>query len=707
MAVSKMSLPKMNACHAFCAVVTALIIALTFCSLAFLSIGSAYAASSFAYDGDDVAFIAADGSQLDSYSRQDGTSVQYQYQGDSIAVDYVTSAVRDERGFYFNADIADDEEVWNEGLFIQRDKNGRIAYEFDSSYAGKAWPIVPYNAQDSSAGTETQYYLAIPPLEKIPGYLLTVTFTDGLGNNIDVQTVVSGNDAVPPANLIHNGLIFQGWDQPFTSIVEDMVINAVWVIDQNASHTVTFEDGWGAVLKTETVMGGEAVAPPEDPKHGGYTFTGWSTDAFGCVTEDLVVVAQWISDDELALATARAAIADLPDPTTVVGKTDNEAVAAAVAAYSALSDGLKSQLTDDERMRLAKCAIAVLPKDPYDVEAEHEPAIAFAQSLYDSLSNDQRANLDAVGSFVYSSTTFGRYLQNNVWAFDSLTPIVNTTTLSPGTYTGQVKSEFNMGKNTSPIRSTLKVLSVTVKDGVATALIEHTASLSESLKVGDTVYERIQTDASKYACYRIPVKLNSMFHFSVRSGGAEDNPAITYEMTVSADESSMTPDPEKSEGATGDSGSDGSNNAGKSGGTGGSSTGSRTSSPTSGSKLTATGANRNANSNTSAARLTATRNSSAGSLSSLLRPSTSSKSANSAKSKSSSNTASSKTDSSKTGSADGASVSEVELVESPESAAAFVGTDLRPAVAGGCMLFVSLGLLAFVLRFIKRESILG
>lgn len=693
-----MSLPNTNAYRALGALVSALIVAFSLAFMALFHVGSAYAvANAFDYNGDDVAFIAADGSELGSYSRLDGSSVQYI--DDGVAIDFVTSAVKDEKGFYFNADIMDDEETWGESLFVQR-KNGRIAFTLDATYAGKAWPIVPDNADGSYAAIGTQYYLAIPPLEKIPGYLFTVTFTDGFGGVLDVQTVVSGRDAIPPEVPLRDGFIFQGWNPPFTSIVADAEINAVWEVDPNVSHTVTFEDGWGSVLKTETVMGGEAATPPDMPTHDGYVFVGWDTDAFNYVTEDLFVRARWISDEEAAFEAARAAIAALPDdPKTIVGQTNNEAVAAAVAAYDQLPENWKSQLTDAECMKLAKCAIAVLPYDPYDVTENDRTAIAFAQSLYNSLSGDQRNELDVVGSTVHSSTTYGRYLENNLWALDSLTPITNSTALAAGTYTGQAKSEFNMGKNTSPIRSSLKVLSVTVKDGVAMALVEHTASLSESLKVGGIVYEKVESDASKYACYEIPVKLNSPFHLSVKSGGNEDNPAITYEMIVTANESSMKPDSEQNQETV---------DPGKKDDTGTKKPGSKltpsgTKLTPSGTKLTPTGAGNAAGATpaSGASQLAATRASNASNLSSLLRASdsqASSKKDASAKASASSSPAGV--------AANDTRISEVALGSAGDTPAVR-DIDIAPAVAGGCLLLTSLGALAFVLMFIRRESSLA
>ena len=58
------------------------------------------------------------------------------------------------------------------------------------------------------------------------------------------------------------------------------------------TFTVTFVDGQGNILKTETVESGQAATAPAAPTRDGFTFDGWDTD-FDNVTSDLTVTAQW------------------------------------------------------------------------------------------------------------------------------------------------------------------------------------------------------------------------------------------------------------------------------------------------------------------------------------------------------------------------------------------------------------------------------
>lgn len=651
-------------------------VALVLCCATVLAAESAHAdASAFDYGGDDIAFIEANGSELASYSRKAGTSIQYQ--NGMLVINYVTTSVETETGFYLGADI-DDEETWDEDSFFLRGSNGRISFELDVSCAGMAWPIVPYNTKDMSAVLETQYYLAIPPLEKIPGYLLEVKFVDGFGNDLSVQTIVSGEGAVEPTGFSHSGYLFQGWDKSFDSITENTVVTALWAIDEEASYTVCFEDGWGAELKTETVFGGKAATAPENPTHEDYVFAGWDPASFDCITEDLTVVATWMSPFEAA----RAAIAALPStPKAVLGQGfENGQVNAACDAYNALADEQKAQLTDDERVLLAKFAIAVLPSDPFAITAESRDLVERAQALYNSLPAELQAELDSTanGKTISSGRSYGRYLETAVWALDSLKPVDNTTSLRAGTYTGQVGSTFNMGKTNSQHGLAFTVKSITVKDGVVMAIVEHSSNASQTLRLGGQDYPNLQTDDSKNSYYEIPARLNSTFHFSVKGKGATDKTdGIAYEMTITADESAMKPDS-------------------ASGGTGGKNgkKGKTTNKTASATKLTATGI-------TSRTALT----SNAGNLSSLLRTNNgkaASKTTSKASAKSSGTSSSVSSDSV----AGGANISELSLGSATGDPFA-LDVDLTPAVAGCCLLFVSLGLLGFVMRFVRRETAFG
>ena len=59
-----------------------------------------------------------------------------------------------------------------------------------------------------------------------------------------------------------------------------------------SSFTVTFTDGLGKTLKTQSVNAGASATAPADPKREGYTFDGWDK-SFNSVNNNLTVNAKW------------------------------------------------------------------------------------------------------------------------------------------------------------------------------------------------------------------------------------------------------------------------------------------------------------------------------------------------------------------------------------------------------------------------------
>jgi LPXTG-motif cell wall-anchored protein len=81
----------------------------------------------------------------------------------------------------------------------------------------------------------------------------------------------------------------------------------------DAEFTVTFEDYNGDVLKTETVVYGNAATAPADPARSGYTFDGWDK-AFDNITEDLTVTAQYTADAEQKITISGTLLDGLGNP---------------------------------------------------------------------------------------------------------------------------------------------------------------------------------------------------------------------------------------------------------------------------------------------------------------------------------------------------------------------------------------------------------
>ncbi len=112
---------------------------------------------------------------------------------------------------------------------------------------------------------------------------LEVTFVDGLdGTVLDTQVVSYGTAAVPPEPPVHEGYNFTGWDTDDYQYVTENL--TVTALYNKRTYRVRFYDMDGeTVLKTEYVQYQNAATPPTPPTHVGYTFVGWDGD-YSCIT---------------------------------------------------------------------------------------------------------------------------------------------------------------------------------------------------------------------------------------------------------------------------------------------------------------------------------------------------------------------------------------------------------------------------------------
>lgn len=129
-----------------------------------------------------------------------------------------------------------------------------------------------------------------PEPEPEPVTYYTVTFTDGLGKTLKSESVESGKSATAPANPTRTGYNFSKWDKSFSKITANTTINAVWTAK---NYTVKFVDGQGKTLSTQTIAYSKAAKAPADPTRDGYDFAGWDK-SFNKITGNLTVTAKWI-----------------------------------------------------------------------------------------------------------------------------------------------------------------------------------------------------------------------------------------------------------------------------------------------------------------------------------------------------------------------------------------------------------------------------
>lgn len=102
-----------------------------------------------------------------------------------------------------------------------------------------------------------------------------VVFTNADGTIIEEQMIGYGEDAIPPTMPEREGYQFAGWDNPYTNITNDIVIKAIY---KPAKYEVIFYDYDYTVLKSDSVLYGNNAIPPKDPIRHGYIFIGWDKD---------------------------------------------------------------------------------------------------------------------------------------------------------------------------------------------------------------------------------------------------------------------------------------------------------------------------------------------------------------------------------------------------------------------------------------------
>ena len=119
----------------------------------------------------------------------------------------------------------------------------------------------------------------------------TVRFIDFDGTILSEQSITKGLPATPPTNPTREGYTFIGWDKEFTSITENVDINAVYQIN---TYLVRFFDWDGQLLKQQNVEYKSAATPPTYiPVREGYTFNGWDLD-YSSITAPLDITALYL-----------------------------------------------------------------------------------------------------------------------------------------------------------------------------------------------------------------------------------------------------------------------------------------------------------------------------------------------------------------------------------------------------------------------------
>ena len=148
-------------------------------------------AREFAYEGDAIQFIEADGSAFGMFKPQEGTIALLE--DGTVKITYYPQKKTVYAGFYMESDINIPEEWAN---FVEMDADGNFAMTLGDEYCGKAWPVAPVKKTDLSATTSAQYYLAIPAKAILARNLDTAKVA------VDKASVTYTGKAITPAVVV-------------------------------------------------------------------------------------------------------------------------------------------------------------------------------------------------------------------------------------------------------------------------------------------------------------------------------------------------------------------------------------------------------------------------------------------------------------------------------------------------------------------------
>ena len=117
-----------------------------------------------------------------------------------------------------------------------------------------------------------------------------VEFVDWDGSMLAIQTVEYEAAAIaPPDPDTKPGWHFIEWDSDFLYITDDIIVGALYEIN---TYTVSFMDWDGSLIDRQIVEHGSAALAPVNPIRDRYMFIGWDRD-YSEVISDMTITAQY------------------------------------------------------------------------------------------------------------------------------------------------------------------------------------------------------------------------------------------------------------------------------------------------------------------------------------------------------------------------------------------------------------------------------
>ncbi len=135
-------------------------------------------------------------------------------------------------------------------------------------------PAAPPEEDYVFTGWDKDYFNVKENLDILAVYAVktfTVTFKD-LNGVIEVKTVQYGKSVKAPTPTNIEGYTFTGWDNDFTNVKANLIINGLY---EKISLTVFYYDFYNVLLKQETVFYGDKTTEIDAPRIEGASFLGW------------------------------------------------------------------------------------------------------------------------------------------------------------------------------------------------------------------------------------------------------------------------------------------------------------------------------------------------------------------------------------------------------------------------------------------------
>lgn len=181
------------------------------------------------------------------------------------------------------------------------------AFDTSANAPGTCKQLTFFTEENSNAAIYAEIYDNINVTQKEPVIKYTVYFMivkDGITETLSTQTVIQGEDAVPPEVPEYEGYTFMGWSPSYEAVAGDLnIVGQYEKIDPDTLKvTVNFYDMDMKLIDSQRVTIGEDAKPPVAPEVEGYRFKGWKP-AFTNITKDTDIYAEYekIDSDEFML----------------------------------------------------------------------------------------------------------------------------------------------------------------------------------------------------------------------------------------------------------------------------------------------------------------------------------------------------------------------------------------------------------------------